>query len=278
MIKLFNQVSAKAAKMITQKYSTSFSLGISLLDKELQQHIYNIYGFVRFADEIVDTFHEYDQEKLLKEFRIDTYKALDRGISLNPVLHAFQITVNKYNISRDLIDCFLNSMEMDLHKLDYDYKTFKQYILGSAEVVGLMCLKIFCLADEKLYNDLTPNAMSLGSAFQKINFLRDLKQDFKDMGRSYFPEVDLENFDQSSKTMIENDIAKDFAHAMEGIKKLPKSSRIGVYTAYVYYYKLFQKIVNTPPEKVLKERIRIPDAQKMYLLVGTYMRHNINML
>ncbi|MEY5041160.1 MAG: hypothetical protein RLZZ414_702, partial [Bacteroidota bacterium] len=162
MIKLFNQVSTKAAKMITQKYSTSFSLGISLLDKELQQHIYNIYGFVRFADEIVDTFHDYDQEKLLKEFRVDTYKALDRGISLNPVLHAFQITVNKYNISRDLIDCFLNSMEMDLHKLDYDYKTFKQYILGSAEVVGLMCLKIFCLGDEKLYDQLTPNAMSLG--------------------------------------------------------------------------------------------------------------------
>lgn len=278
MIKLFNQVSTKAAKMITQKYSTSFSLGISLLDKELQSHIYNIYGFVRFADEIVDTFHDYDQEKLLKEFRIDTYKALDRGISLNPVLHAFQITVNKYNISRDLIDCFLNSMEMDLHKLDYDYKTFKQYILGSAEVVGLMCLKIFCLGDEKLYEELTPNAMSLGSAFQKINFLRDLKQDYKEMGRSYFPEVDLDNFDHSSKKMIENDIAKDFAHAMEGIKKLPKSSRIGVYTAYVYYYKLFQKIVNTPPERVLKERIRIPDAQKMYLLLGTYMRHNINML
>jgi phytoene/squalene synthetase len=278
MIKLFNQVSTKAAKMITQKYSTSFSLGISLLDKELQQHIYNIYGFVRFADEIVDTFHDYDQEKLLKEFRVDTYKALDRGISLNPVLHAFQITVNKYNISRDLIDCFLNSMEMDLHKLDYDYKTFKQYILGSAEVVGLMCLKIFCLGDEKLYDQLTPNAMSLGSAFQKINFLRDLKQDYKEMGRSYFPEVDLDNFDQSTKKMIENDIAKDFAHAMEGIKKLPKSSRIGVYTAYVYYYKLFKKIVNTPPEKVLKERIRIPDAQKMYLLLGTYMRHNINML
>lgn len=278
MIKLFNQVSTKAAKMITQKYSTSFSLGISLLDKELQSHIYNIYGFVRFADEIVDTFHDYDQEKLLKEFRIDTYKALDRGISLNPVLHAFQITVNKYNISRDLIDCFLNSMEMDLHKLDYDYKTFKQYILGSAEVVGLMCLKIFCLGDEKLYEELTPNAMSLGSAFQKINFLRDLKQDYKEMGRSYFPEVDLDNFDHSSKKMIENDIAKDFAHAMEGIKKLPKSSRIGVYTAYVYYYKLFQKIVNTPPERVLKERIRIPDAQKMYLLLGIYMRHNINML
>ena len=278
MQELYRDTCLECSKVITKRYSTSFSLGIRAFDKKYRYPIYAIYGFVRYADEIVDTFHGFDKKMLLDRYKAETYLAIDEGISLNPVLHAFQITVNKYNISRDLIDCFLNSMEMDLHKLDYDYKTFKQYILGSAEVVGLMCLKIFCLGDEKLYDQLTPNAMSLGSAFQKINFLRDLKQDYKEMGRSYFPEVDLDNFDQSTKKMIENDIAKDFAHAMEGIKKLPKSSRIGVYTAYVYYYKLFQKIVNTPPEKVLKERIRIPDAQKMYLLLGTYMRHNINML
>lgn len=275
---LYEEVNANISKIITKKYSTSFSLGIALLNKEMQKHIYNIYGFVRYADEIVDTFHDYDQDKLLKEFRCDTYRALDRGISLNPVLHAFQSTVNKYNLSRDLIDCFLNSMEMDLHDLDYDYKTFKQYILGSAEVVGLMCLKIFCLGDEELYEKLTPSAMALGSAFQKINFLRDLKQDYKGMGRSYFPGVDLENFDSKTKRIIELDIEKDFKEGLAGIKQLPKSSSFGVYMAYVYYYKLFEKIVNTSPNKVLNQRIRIPNVQKVYLLLGSYLRHNINLL
>lgn len=278
MKQLFDDISVKSSKIITKKYSTSFSLGISLLDSTIQKHIYNIYGFVRLADEIVDTFHGYDQEKLLSEFREDTFKAIERGISLNPTLHAFQMSVNEYKIDLELIDCFLDSMEMDLDKQEHDFKTFKKYILGSAEVVGLMCLKVFCYGDQKMYEELKPNAMSLGSAFQKINFLRDLKQDFNDLGRSYFPEVDLANFDDHSKKMIEKDIEKDFQHAMIGIKKLPKSSRFGVYTAYVYYYKLFHKIVNTAPEKVMQKRIRIPNSQKLYLLLSTYMRHNVNFL
>jgi len=278
MKQLFDDISMKSSKIITKKYSTSFSLGISSLDANLQKHIYNIYGFVRLADEIVDTFHGYDQQKLLSEFRIDTHKAIERGISLNPTLHAFQITINEFKIDLDLIDCFLDSMEMDLNKREYDSKTFKKYILGSAEVVGLMCLKVFCYGDEKMYLELKPNAMSLGSAFQKINFLRDLKQDFKELGRSYFPEVDLTSFDVYSKKMIEKDIEKDFNHAMEGIKKLPKSSRFGVYIAYVYYHKLFNKIVKTSPEKVMEMRIRIPNSQKFYLLLSTYMRHNANFL
>jgi phytoene/squalene synthetase len=275
---IYDEISAQSSKLITRRYSTSFSLGISILDKQLREHIYNIYGFVRLADEIVDTFHDYDQDKLLREFRIDTYKALDRGISLNPTLQAFQLTVNKYQIDRELIDCFLNSMEMDLHQADHDYKSFKQYILGSAEVVGLMCLKIFVYGDEKQYQELKPYAMALGSAFQKINFLRDLNQDYNQLGRSYFPEIDLSNFNAQSKQMIEQDIEKDFQMALEGVKMLPKSSRFGVYTAYVYYYELFRKISRTPAEKVMNKRIRIPNTQKFYLLARTYMLHNANML
>lgn len=275
---LYDEISAKSSKLITRKYSTSFSLGISLLDKRLREHIYNIYGFVRLADEIVDTFLDHDQEKMLREFRIDTYRAIERGISVNPTLHAFQLTVNKYKVDHDLIDCFLNSMEMDLHKLDHDYKSFKQYILGSAEVVGLMCLKIFVYGDEEQYQTLKPYAMALGSAFQKINFLRDLNQDYNSLGRSYFPEIDLANFNAESKSMIEQDIEKDFQLALEGIKILPKSSRFGVYTAYVYYYELYRKIARTPAEKVMQKRIRIPNSQKFYLLARTYMLHNVNML
>ena len=272
---LYNDISLRSSKIITRKYSTSFSFGISLLSKQIQ---YAIYGFVRIADEIVDTFHGFEQEKILKEFKIETYRALDRGISTNPVLQAFQETVNKYRIPRDLIECFLNSMEMDLHDLDYDYKTFKQYILGSAGVVGLMCLKVFCLGDEKQYEELKPYAMALGSAFQKINFLRDLKADYKELGRSYFPDVDLSQFSDETKAKIEADIEKDFKYAKIGIAQLPKVSRLGVYVAYVYYWKLFKKIKSTPSDKVMDSRIRIPNGQKFYLMFSSYVRHNLNLL
>ena len=275
---LYNDISLRSSKIITRKYSTSFSFGISLLSKQIQDPIYAIYGFVRIADEIVDTFHGFEQEKILKEFKIETYRALDRGISTNPVLQAFQETVNKYRIPRDLIECFLNSMEMDLHDLDYDYKTFKQYILGSAEVVGLMCLKVFCLGDEKQYEELKPYAMALGSAFQKINFLRDLKADYKELGRSYFPDVDLSQFSDETKAKIEADIEKDFKYAKIGIAQLPKVSRLGVYVAYVYYWKLFKKIKSTPSDKVMDSRIRIPNGQKFYLMFSSYIRHNLNLL
>lgn len=275
---LYDDISLRSSKTITRKYSTSFSLGIQLLNKKIQDPIYAIYGFVRVADEIVDTFHGHDQEKLLREFKIETYKAIDRGISTNPVLQSFQKTVNQYKIPIDLIECFLNSMEMDLHDLDYDYKTFKQYILGSAEVVGLMCLKVFCLGDEKKYDELKEYAMALGSAFQKINFLRDLKADYKDLGRSYFPNVDMSEFSDETKRLIEMDIEKDFEHAKIGISKLPKVSRLGVYVAYVYYWKLFQKIKSTPSEKVMDSRIRIANGQKFYLMFSSYIRHNLNLL
>ena len=275
---LYDEIAVKNSKAITRKYSTSFSLGISLLGKKIQNPIYAIYGFVRVADEIVDSFHGFDRNKLLREFRIDTNKALERKISTNPVLHAFQATVNEFNIDRDLIDTFLNSMEMDLHDLEYDYKTFKQYILGSAEVVGLMCLKVFCLGNQEKYDELKDHAMSLGSAFQKINFLRDLKQDYKELGRTYFPGVDLTHFNDSTKLEIENDIQKDFDHALIGIAKLPKSSRFGVYVAYIYYYKLFKKIKVTPSSKVMNSRIRIPNGQKFYLLFSSYVKHNLNCL
>ena len=278
MNRLYSDISLQSSRIITRKYSTSFSFGISLLSKQIQDPIYAIYGFVRVADEIVDTFHGYEQEKILKEFKIETYRALDRGISTNPVLQAFQETVNKYKVPRDLIECFLNSMEMDLHDLDYDYKTFKQYIFGSAVVVGLMCLKVFCLGDEKHYEELKPYAMALGSAFQKINFLRDLKADYKELGRSYFPDVDLSQFSDETKAKIEADIEKDFKYAKIGIAKLPKISRLGVYVAYVYYWKLFKKIKSTPSHKVMESRIRIPNGQKFYLMFSSYVRHNLNLL
>jgi phytoene synthase len=277
-MELFDKVSYKGSKMITKKYSTSFSLGISLLNNKIQDPIYAIYGFVRFADEIVDTFHQHNQEGLLKEFREDTYKALDRGISLNPVLHAFQDTVNKYNIDRELIDCFLKSMEMDLHDVEYDQQTYKQYILGSAEVVGLMCLKVFCLGNQAQYDDLKDTAMALGSAFQKINFLRDLRQDYLDLGRTYFPSVDFNAFSDENKKQIEADIEQDFSIAKVGVMKLPKESRFGVYLAYIYYYKLFNKIQALPSNKVMESRIRIPNSYKFYLLMSSYLKHNLNLL
>lgn len=278
MKELYDKVSIKCSRLTTQAYSTSFSLGIRCLGKELRDPIYSIYGFVRFADEIVDTFHDYNKQQLLDRFKEDTYRAIDDKISTNPILHSFQITVNHYKIDRELIDCFLKSMEMDLDKKTYSPDGLKAYILGSAEVVGLMCLRVFCNGEDAAYNALKPNAMSLGSAFQKINFLRDMQADYVGMGRTYFPDVDMNDFNDETKRVIEENIAKDFHHGYEGILKLPRSSRFGVYVAYVYYLALFKKIKNTPSSEVLQSRVRIPNHDKARLLAYSFFKHQLNML
>lgn len=278
MKELYDKVSIKCSRLTTKAYSTSFSLGIRCLGKELRDPIYSIYGFVRFADEIVDTFHDYDKKKLLEKFKEDTYRAIDDKISTNPILNSFQITVNHFNIDRELIDSFLKSMEMDLQLKSYSNEGIKEYILGSAEVVGLMCLRVFCNGQQEMYNALKPHAMSLGSAFQKINFLRDLRADYVGMGRTYFPDVDMNNFNDETKREIEENIAQDFHHGYEGIVKLPRSSRFGVYVAYVYYLALFKKIKNTPSEDVLQSRVRIANHYKARLLAYSYFKHQLNML
>lgn len=275
---LFDHVSFASSKLTTRTYSTSFSLGIYCLNKSIHTPIYNIYGFVRFADEIVDSFHGYDKSTLLKEFREETYKAIERGISLNPILNSFQEVVNRYNIDHELIDCFLNSMEMDLNQQFHSDDSYKTYILGSAEVVGLMCLKVFTEGNETLYQHLKPAAMKLGSAFQKINFLRDIKDDFGTLGRTYFPNVNINKLTQRDKEVIENDIELDFKDALEGIKQLPASSRFGVYVAYVYYYALFRKIKGIPSYRIMMERIRIPNHQKIALLLQSYFKHSLRLL
>ncbi len=276
---LFNRVSKRTSKMVTNAYSTSFSMGIFLLDRSLHDHIYAIYGFVRFADEIVDTFHEHDQKYLLDDFKKQTYDAIERGISLNPILNTFQETVRAYEIDLELIDTFLNSMEMDLNPgVAYTQDKYDEYILGSAEVVGLMCLKVFCYGNSEKYEELKLEAMKLGSAFQKINFLRDLNADYYQLGRVYFPGIDITEFNDEVKLQIEADIEKDFRKGYEGIVKLPKSSRFGVYVAYVYYYALFQKIKTTPANVILQQRIRIPNRNKYSLLLSSYFRHSLNLL
>lgn len=272
MKELFDQISFETSKMTTLEYSTSFSMGIKVFAKKYHYPIYAIYGFVRFADEIVDTFHGYEKEYLLKKFRADTYEAIDQKISLNPILNSFQATINEYDIDRELIETFLKSMEMDLDKSKYDESGYKEYILGSAEVVGLMCLKIFLDGNQAEYERLKPNAMSLGSAFQKINFLRDLKADYHTLGRTYFPGVNLEKFDEPTKKEIEADIEKDFKHALEGIMQLHKGVRRGVYLAYIYYYELFRKIKKLPPRVILNQRVRVSDWKKYLLLVKTYLK------
>jgi phytoene synthase len=273
---LFDSVSIRASRMITKAYSTSFSLGILGLDKKYHDPIYAIYGFVRFADEIVDSFEGYPQKELLERFWKDTYLALDEKISLNPVLNSFQQVVNTFEIDRDLIETFLKSMEMDLYKNDYDEEGYKAYILGSAEVVGLMCLKVFVDGSEERYQTLKKPAMQLGSAFQKINFLRDLHADYKKLGRTYFPGVDLKNFDETVKTEIEADIDIDFRAGYEGIKQLPKGARFGVYIAYVYYYSLFKKIKKTHCDIILSQRVRISNKRKYGLFLSSFVRHTIN--
>lgn len=276
---LFDQLSFRTSRMVTQRYSTSFSLGILGLHRRLHNPIYAVYGFVRFADEIVDTFHDYPKEELLAQFKIDTYKAIDQRISLNPILNSFQEVVHKYNIELELIETFLKSMEMDLNPhQEYDQSKYEEYILGSAEVVGLMCLRIFTEGNEEKYQNLKGNAMKLGSAFQKINFLRDLSADYHYLGRTYFPEVDLNQFTEEDKLQIQKDIEADFKAGFEGIKALPKDARFGVYIAYVYYYALFRKIKRTCAKTIFSERIRIPNRRKYRLFVSSYLRHSFNLL
>lgn len=275
---LYTTTTLKSSKLITQHYSTSFTLGIKTLHKKYHYPIYAIYGFVRYADEIVDTFHQHDKKELLDRFRTDTYRAIQEKISLNPVLHSYQLVVNKYNFEKELTDAFLKSMEMDLYENNYDQSGYEEYIYGSAEVVGLMCLRVFCEGDEVLYQKLKPHAKSLGSAFQKVNFLRDIKSDFKDRGRVYFPGVDFTKFTESDKKNIEADIEKDFDHALVGIKMLPVGSRLGVYLAYIYYLQLFKKIRNLPPNRIMEERIRIPDFKKILLLSKTYFLHSLRLI
>ena len=278
MKSLFDKISYNASRNITRSYSTSFSLGIRLLHSSLREPIYNIYGFVRVADEIVDTFHDYNKEALLKEFWNETHLAIERGISTNPVLNAFQVTVRKYNIGYDLIDQFLKSMEMDLSMDSHDQDSYEEYILGSAQVVGLMCLKVFVDGDEKKYQELKPYAMSLGSAFQKVNFLRDLKDDSMTLGRLYFPQLEHSPFNESTKKEIEADIQKDFAHAYSGIMKLPQRAKFGVYLSYIYYTSLFEKIKNTQPQVVKEKRIRIPNNKKVALLFESYVKNQMGLL
>lgn len=275
---LYSVTALKCSRLITQHYSTSFTLGIKTLHKRFHPSIYGIYAFVRLADEIVDTFHDQDKSKLLEEFKSDTYQAIEEKISLNPVLQSFQLVVNEYKIEKELIEAFLYSMEMDLNQTAHDDASYETYIYGSAEVVGLMCLRVFCEGNSERYDKLKMAAKSLGSAFQKVNFLRDIKSDFDERGRVYFPGVDFDNFHAADKQIIEEDIQKDFDDALVGIKKLPEGSRLGVYLAYIYYLRLFQKIKNLPPGKILTERIRIPDAMKMLLLTQTYFKHSINAL
>ncbi|MEM7654712.1 MAG: phytoene/squalene synthase family protein [Bacteroidota bacterium] len=272
---LYQSTCMECSKLITKNYSTSFTLGIRTLHKRFHLPIYAIYGFVRYADEIVDTFHEHDKKLLLERFWADTDEALKRRISLNPVLHAFQAVVHQYNIEYELIAAFLKSMEMDLYHQDYSQNMYETYIYGSAEVVGLMCLRVFCEGDDAWYQRLKEPARSLGKAFQKVNFLRDMKSDFQERGRVYFPGVNFTQFNLMDKQAIEADIQRDFDHAYTGIVGLPKGARSGVLLAYRYYLRLFHKITKMPPAKILQERIRIPDNQKLAILVGTYFQQQL---
>ncbi|MBL4625386.1 MAG: phytoene/squalene synthase family protein [Flavobacteriales bacterium] len=278
MQELYDQVAIKCSKLTTNEYSTSFSLGIKVLDKKFHMPVYSIYGFVRFADEIVDTFHGHNKADLLAEFKADTYKAIEQKISLNPILHSFQLVVNQYGIERKLIEAFLYSMELDLSEKTYDQEGYEEYIYGSAEVVGLMCLRVFCEGDNSKYEELVPFARALGSAFQKINFLRDLNADFDGMGRLYFPNISIDSFDEQTKTEIEQDIAADFATGFEGIKKLPKGARFGVYVAYTYYLSLFKKISAKSIADVRSTRIRISDTRKIALMIQSYFKHQLNLV
>lgn len=271
----YNQLCLELSTIITHRYSTSFTRGIKTLHKRFHLPIYAVYGFVRLADEIVDTFHDFDKQKLLDDFKADTWEAIEKGVSTNPVLHAFQLIVNKYKIEHELIEAFLYSMYLDLDKKTYDDAFYEKYIFGSAEVVGLMCLRVFCEGNEKLYDELKAPARRLGAAFQKVNFLRDLKSDFEERGRVYFPGVDFSKFDNNTKKQIEDDIDKDFKAAYPGMMQLPKDVRPGVYTAFIYYRELLNKIQKVPAGKVMQMRIRVPDIQKLILLLRTYMKFGI---
>lgn len=273
---MFDNLSLQVSKMTTRAYSTSFSLGIYCLSNSLRDSVYSIYGFVRLADEIVDSFEGFDKKLLLAKFKIETYEAIENRISLNPILNSFQHAVHQYNIGLDLVETFLQSMEMDLEKVDYTAEKYQQYILGSAEVVGLMCLHVFTGGNLNQFNELKPYAMKLGAAFQKVNFLRDMKDDYQVLGRTYFPDVDISEFTLAAKEQIEQDIENDFRIALKGIKLLPSTSRGGVYLAYVYYKALFNKIKKLPPKKVLSERIRINNGKKLGIMVNCMVQNKLN--
>ena len=277
-IALYDRVCYECSVQTTKAYSTSFSLGIRFLGKPLRRPVYAIYGFVRFADEIVDSFHDHDKKDLFERFKADTYAAIDEGISLNPILHAFQRVFHQYQIDLEHVDLFLRSMEWDLKRNDYDRQGFEDYVVGSAEVVGLMCLRVFVDGDDTQYQALLPSARKLGAAFQKINFLRDLKDDFEEKGRTYFPGLDMTQFTETTKKSIESEIESDFKAAHIGILQLPRSSRLGVHVAYIYYLRLFEKIRQLPSERIMEERIRIPNGRKLTLLFSSYVRHRFNLL
>ena len=280
MKELFDDVSNGCSEMVTKKYSTSFSMAVNMLSPKIRADIYNIYGFVRFADEIVDTFHDYDKEQLMRHFEQDYYFAKEQKISLNPILHSFQQTVHKYNIPDEMVQAFLKSMKADLYKTTYNTKEeYDEYIFGSADVVGLMCLKVFVNGDEKLYVELRDAAMRLGSAFQKVNFLRDLKDDFELLNRSYFPNIDFGKLDAVSKQLIIDEIEDDFDYAYtNGILKLPVEAKFGVYMAYRYYRRLLKKLKNLPSEKIMDTRIRISNPMKINLLARSYVKYKLNII
>ena len=274
-IKLFDETSIAMSRRLALNYSTSFSLGIRLLSKECRWAIFSIYGLVRVADEIVDTFHGYNKEQMLMDFKSQTYRAMEEGISTNPVLHAFQLAANQYGVGKELIEPFFNSMEEDLDTSSHNAQSYSEYIYGSAEVVGLMCLKVFCNGNEEQYNHLVPFARSLGAAFQKVNFLRDIRFDVEERGRVYFPGVDFNHFSDSDKYEIIHDVKNDFAHAYQGIVQLPVGCRLGVYTAYIYYLKLLEKIERTTAVDILESRIRIPNTQKIALLAQSFVKEKL---
>ena len=276
---IFDTVSNQCSKTVTKSYSTSFSLATKMLSDSIRQDIYNIYGFVRFADEIVDTFHDYDKELLFNNFSNDLELALLHKISLNPILNSFQETYHRYGIDKNLVDAFMKSMRLDLHKQNYlTEEEYKQYIYGSADVVGLMCLKVFVKGDQEKYDMLKESAMSLGSAFQKVNFLRDLKADFEDLSRTYFPNTDLNELDEASKQTIINDIENDFAKGLQGIKKLPIEAKFGVFMAYRYYSQLLKKLKKTPALEIKSTRIRVPNYKKIELLTRSYVKYQLNLM
>ncbi len=278
MLQLFHSASENCSRAVTKKYSTSFFSAIGFLHKDLRQPIFNIYGFVRLADEIVDTFHNYDKPLLLEEFKNETYKAIERGISLNPILHSFQMTVNEYRIDLKLIEAFFHSMEMDITKKGFNRNEYGEYIYGSAEVVGLMCLKVFCDGRDDVCQQLKSSAKSLGAAFQKVNFLRDLKADHEGLARMYFPGCDFNNFRETDKEQIENDILNDFRAAYSGLIKLPAKARFGVYVAYKYYFSLFKKIKRMRPARVLERRIHIPNYYKAMIIFRAGIKNQLNLI
>ena len=278
MVKIFHTVSQACSRAVTEHYSTSFSSAIKMLHRDLRAPIYNIYGFVRLADEIVDSFHEHNKPELLEQFRRETFSAIDRGISLNPVLNSFQLTVRQFSIDLHLVESFFQSMEKDLTAHSYDEEAYREYIYGSAEVVGLMCLIVFCEGDRKKFEALQSPARSLGAAFQKINFLRDFRADFTGLSRIYFPGCDFNNFCGRQKKEIEADIRLDLDHAMKGILRLPLKARFGVYVAYKYYYSLFNKICKMKPESVLVQRIRIPNYHKALIFLRAGLKSQLNLI